>query len=180
MATVRRLWGIFLGVGLLAASGCITRESLGDEVVYSFPTWMVVLTVVAGVAAVPVGWLVTRKNRLAGWMVMVLGPPAAGLFAPMLASDRVAFDADHFEARYGFWWSPSEFNIRFADVQEIRWVTKEGSSRGRQTYSHFLDCVMKSGRTQQVSVGTVMQEAVDEILARARARGVPVIGRPES
>ena len=111
---------------------------------------------------------------------MVLGPPFAGLFAPMLASDRVACDADHFEARYGFWWSPSEFNIRFADLREIRWVTKEGWSRGRKTYSNFLDCVLKSGPTQQVSVGTVMKEAVDEILSRARAHGVPVIGAPAS
>jgi hypothetical protein len=166
-------------VGQLAvwvtASAFFTKEVQDGGEVISFATWVVVLAVLVGVLAVPLGWLIARRNRVAGYLILVASPIAAVVFAPMLASDRVAYDADHFEAHYGLWWSPSEFNIRFADLREIRIVSKESWNRGRKSTSYFLDCVMKTGETQQVSVGTLMQEVVDEILARARKRGVPVI-----
>jgi hypothetical protein len=104
-----------------------------------------------------------------------MGPVVLALVAPAMYSDRVALDSEHFEARYGIWFSPQQHNVRFDDLSEIRFVeTRDAKNR----VNHELHCVYKSGHVTVVHVGDLTVKAVPEILERARAKGVPVLGSP--
>lgn len=136
--------------------------------------WTGALCIAGGVIAIPAGLVVFRKNRWTGGLLVLGGLAVLGVLAPSMYADEPWVDADHFEARYGFWWSPTRHNIRFDDLREIQIVAKtKMTRRGKQT-SYELHCAKKSGGTEIVHVGTIMGEAGGEILDRAEEKGVPI------
>jgi hypothetical protein len=146
------------------------------ETIYRFAPWLVALTVMAGLAAVPVGWLLRRWSTRWGYVLIGMGPIALLLIVPGLFRDRVMVDAQHFELTTGFWWSPTQSNIRFADLDEIQFITQQRQARGGPRETYQLECIFKSGRHEFVSVGDLMQTAVGNILARAQDAGVRITG----
>lgn len=160
---------------VVLAAGCYNRVVQGDETVYSFAGWVGALVILGGLVAFPVGLLISQRSWR-GYIIVVGGPLIALLVGPSMYTDRVKVDEQHFECRYGFWWSPSIFNIRFDDLRHIEWETEvKTSRRGGQEYNYFLLCVYKDGRRDKVAVGTLMRQAVEEILQRARERSVPIL-----
>jgi len=152
-------------------TGCYEQTVRGDESVYRFAWWLGPVIITVGLLGVPVGWLLRQWNPKLGFVVMVLAPILLIIVAPSMYSDRVVVDGRHFEARYGFWFSPSVHVVPFDDLTAIRYVAKE-DHRGRVTYR--IHCVHKTGSTTEVSAGDLVRNAVPEILDRARVRGIIV------
>jgi hypothetical protein len=174
MSPIKRcsLWVCLAGCALCLA-GCYERSVEGAASVYSFADWVRVLAIVVGLAGVPAGWLLRRWGDRLGFVLMGLSPILLIIVVPGLFMDRVVVDAEHFEARYGFWFAPSDHRVRFDDLQLMRYVRVE-DSRGRGSYQ--LECQTRQGDVVTVHAGDLVSKAVPEILDRARARGVPVAG----
>ncbi len=87
-------------------------------------------------------------------------------------SDRVLIDDQHFEATYGFWFSPTLRQIRFDELSEIQYVAVRGR-RGRINYE--IRCLKKDGQSSVVHAGDLVKNTVPELLARAKSKGVNVV-----
>jgi hypothetical protein len=159
-------------VVLLAASGCYERVTQADQSVYRFAWWTGPLVIVGGILSVPAGWYLRRVSQRFGFVLMCMGPFLLILIAPAMYSDRVVVDDQHFEARYGMWFRPSEHSVRFEDLREIG-VVGTRDRRGRTKY--VLRCTAKNGETQVVQAGDLVRNTLPEILARARAKGVQAV-----
>jgi len=164
-----------LGLCLLLSviSGCTTRSEVGEKVMYTFAGWVGASVILGGLLLVPLGWALRRVTRY-GVIAMIMSPILLIIVAPAMYSDHVIIDNEHFEARYGFWFNPRQFNLRFAELREIRYVGVPGS-RGRINYQ--LECRDQQGQTHVVSAGDLVRHAVAEVMARAAARGVPVVNQ---
>jgi hypothetical protein len=174
-----RARGVLILVGLLAlcfVSGCYERVSLGNQSLYHFAWWLGPAVIAAGILAVPIGWFVRKQNGRWGFVLMVMGPVLLIIAAPAMYSDRVLIDEEHFETRYGFWFSPTVQNIRFDDLQAIRYVAVR-ARRGRTNYE--LRCTRKSGGEATVHAGDLVKNAVPEILTRAKAKGIVVLDQAQ-
>jgi hypothetical protein len=161
-------------VGLLALglfAGCYEHVSRGNQSIYQFAWWLGPVVIAGGVLGIPAGWLLRKWSPKWGFVLMGLAPLLLLFVAPAMYSDRVLIDDEHFEARYGFWFNPSEHNLRFQDLREIKYVEVSGN-RGRTNYE--LHCFTKTGQVSVVHAGDLVKNTVPEILARARARGVVV------
>jgi hypothetical protein len=163
--------------GLLAlclVAGCYERVTDGNASVYRFAWWLGPAVIAGGILGVPVGWVLRKVLPRWGLALMVLSPFLLILVAPAMYSDRVVVDDEHFEARYGFWFSPTVHNLRFRDLRQIQYVGVPGS-RGRTKYE--LHCVTSAGQATVVSAGDLVRQTVPEILARAKASGVVVVNQ---
>ncbi len=87
-------------------------------------------------------------------------------------SDNVLMDDEHFEATYGFWFSPTKQDIKFADLQSITYVEVK-DSRGRSSYEMHI--LQKTGSAFKLPAGDLVRQTVPELFDRAKARGVTVI-----
>ena len=151
--------------------GCYERVSHGNESVYQFAWWLGPLVIAGGILAFPCGWLLRKWSKKLGTILMILAPLMLIVAAPAIYSDYAIVDDDHFEARYGFWFAPTVHNLRFDDLQEIRYVAVPGS-RGRTNYE--LHCISRTGQQTVVHAGDLIKNTVPEILERARKHGVRV------
>jgi hypothetical protein len=159
---------------LFLLSGCYERVAQGNQAIYRFAWWMGPLIIVGGILGFPLGWIVRRWSRRVGFVLMFLSPILVLFAAPDMYSDRVLIDDDHFEARYGFWFSPNEHNVRFADLREIQYVPVR-DRKGRKKYE--LHCITKASQVTVVHCGDLVKYTVPEILARAKARGVAIVSQ---
>jgi hypothetical protein len=156
---------------LCVMSGCYEHALQGNASIYRFAWWLGPMLIAAGVLSVPAGWLLRQWNAKWGFVLMILGPILLVVVVPAMYSDYVVVDDEHFEARYGFWFSPTVHNVQFQELREIRYVAVPGS-RGRTDYE--LRCLSNTGQVSVVHAGDLVKNTVPEILARARARGVSV------
>ena len=76
------------------------------------PVWTVLL------AATVVGFVVRRRVARLGWVMLIMGPLLALVMAPGFLLDYVRVDRQGFDARYGFWFAPRVFHIKFADLRQ--------------------------------------------------------------
>ncbi len=169
--------GLVLSVALLAltAAGCVDRDVNGDQVTYGYSWWVPVVVLLVALAALPLGLLTLRRSARFAWAMFILSPVLAVVVFPNMILDGVKVDSDHFEARYGFWFAPSQPNVRFDDLLELRHVTwQERGRRGRKRTKHKLLCIYKGGAKESVSLGDLLKRAEPDIVARAEAKGVPV------
>ena len=172
MAPARRMAALIIVPALVVVSGCYERVSQGDQSVYRFAWWLGPAVIAAGILGMPVGWFVRKVNKRWGLALMVLSPFLLIGVAPAMYSDRVVVDDQHFEAKYGMWFSPTEQNVRFDNLSEIHFVAVKGN-KGRIKYE--LRCITKAGETSVVPAGDLVKNTVPEILEKAKAKGVNVV-----
>lgn len=163
---------IVLMLAICLISGCYERVADGNASTYKFAWWLGPAVIFGGILAVPLGWLLRRSMPRWGYGLMVIGPLALIFAAPAMYSDRVFIDDQHFEARFGFWFSPTVQDVKFSELQEIRYI-QVTDNRGKAKYE--LHCVYKTGQTIIVPAGDLVRQTVPEILSRARERGVSVV-----
>jgi hypothetical protein len=163
---------MFAALALLAVSGCYERVAHGEQSVYQFAWWLGPAVIAGGILGMPVGWFLRRVNERWGFVLMILGPVVLVMVAPAMYIDRVVVDGDHFEARYGMWFSPSVHSIKFDDLRQIRYVKVKGA---RERTNYQLNCITKAGETRVVHAGDLVRNTVPEILARAKAKGLNVV-----
>jgi hypothetical protein len=160
------------------SAGCYQKVSENGNLTFSFQPWVALLVGFGGLAAVPVGMLVFRKQRFRGVLLMIIGPLLAVAVAPGLYLDRVIVNQEGFYSRHGFWWSPSVHQIRYEELATVRLVIEEKTGRRGKTYSYFFDCSLKSGKQERVPLGDIMREALPEIADQFRQHGVQVLFPP--
>jgi hypothetical protein len=166
---------------LLGVGGCVDRTVKGNNVAeYGFSWWVGTLVVLGGLLAMPLGWVLRRSSRRLMVVGLVLGPVLLLLIGPPMFLDGVTVDDRHFEGRYGVWFSPTRFNVAYADLDHINVVTwQERSRRGGTRTKQRLDCVGKAGGTTTIQLGDLLKYARNEMLDRAHAAGVRVFEREE-
>lgn len=163
---------LLLLVLCLASSGCYSITMQGEQAHYGFAWWAGPAVAATGLLMVPFGWFLGRRVWGRAYALMLAGPLIIFFVVPSMYSDSVVVDRDHFECRYGLWWSPSQFTVRYAELSEIHLLEqRDGIKRRRHEY---LLCLYKTGRQEKISVGTLVRQAVGDILHRAEERGVTV------
>ena len=164
----------------LAAGGCVDRSVKGDEIVYGFSWWVPVITLLGALVLLPVGWLLRSKSSRFGWGMMLISPVLAIVVFPTTLTDKVRVDANHFESADGVWFMSTKHDVKFDDLHELRHVTyEERGRRGRKRTKQKFLCIRTGGAKESVSIGALLQRAEEEIMERARAKGVTVtIERP--
>ncbi|HWE40500.1 MAG TPA: hypothetical protein VG406_28390 [Isosphaeraceae bacterium] len=174
LRTSARLGAVAL-IALMA--GCVKEEVRGDTSVFAFNWWMAGLAFAGGLLAVPIGLVIRHKAQWPGWVLaFILGPCLIFGIAPAMVLDRATVDQDHFEVRYGFWFAPHRVNVKFEDLRRMRLSTQAKGLGRRRRIQRSMDLTFKSGQTQRVSVGDLLQRAAPRIVERAEAKGVIVMG----
>lgn len=162
-----------LRLGFAAAclflAGCYERVQNGDETIYHFAWWTGIMVIVGGIAGFCLG-LALRRIRMA-WVLIIACPILLVIVAPAMFFDRVTIDQNHFTARYGFWFAPHVKDVRFGDVQSVQIVEKR-DAENRASYE--MQFRMKSGAVEVLPLGTLVQNARDEIVSVARSHNIPV------
>ncbi len=163
---------------LFIFAGCIERTVKGGTSIYRMEAWAIAGTAVGGVAAGVAGFFVRRKIARLGWAMLIGGPAAAIFGAPTMYFDVVKVDSEHYERSGGFSASINE-SRRFDDMQAIKYVSKEERVGRRMQTKHYFEITNKSGQTESVSLGTLLQAAAPEIFEKAKAKGVTLLSPPE-
>jgi hypothetical protein len=175
----RTIKNTVLFAGLLTVclvSGCYERVTQGNQSIYRFAWWIGPSVIAGGILGVPVGWFLRNWNKRWGFVLMCLAPVLLVIVAPAMYSDRVIVDDQHFDAKYGFWFSPNQQSIRFENLREIRYV-KIAGNRGRTNYE--LHCLSPAGQVTVVPAGDLVRQTVPEIAQRAKARGVAFVNEAQ-
>lgn len=171
-ALFHRCFFLLLVSLLLTTSGCVDKTVYGDQSTYTFSAWVVPLITVIGIVLIPLGWLFRRISYRAALACFIGGPAMLIFFAPAMYRDRAIVDSNHFESTRGFWWSPEDDNVKFAEIREIRLVTK----RERRSTSYTLQCLSRNGgQVTSVPLGNLDRYALPELFERARAAKIIVI-----
>ncbi len=156
-------------------SGCVDREVKGDAVEFSFSSWVPLTVLLVGLASAPIGLMFRESSKKALWVGLIMSPVLLLGVLPSIFLDYAKVDSEHFEGRYGIWFTPTKFDVKYSDLNHIDHVTFETRGRrGRKSTKYRLDCVSKSGQVQKVSLGDLMKHARDDVLERAVAAGVGV------
>lgn len=159
----------------LAAGGCVDRSVKGDEITYGFSWWVPVITLLGAIVLLPAGWLLRNKSSRFGWAMILIAPVLALVVFPTTLTDKVRVDANHFESADGVWFMSTKHDVKFDDLHELRHVTyEERGRRGRKRTKQKFLCVRTGGVKENVSIGMLLQRAEEEIMERAKAKGVTV------
>jgi hypothetical protein len=153
--------------------GCVERHVEGDTTTYTTEPWAIVTVELAAFSACVAGWYIRRKRKWPGYILLGGGVLVLCTTAPGLAMSRATVDPDHVEWNIGF----KHYSFRFDELAEIRHTVKEIPIGKTIRDVHYLDFTMKSGEKTHIQVepdgDRFLQDAIPEILMRAKERGVP-------
>ncbi|HEY7315448.1 MAG TPA: hypothetical protein VH643_39325 [Gemmataceae bacterium] len=176
----RSFWPL-LALSSCLIAGCVDRSTEGKISVYTFFLWILIVAVLSGLALVAIGFFTRKKApRWRAYVVMVFGVLVIVIVVPMMRLDRVEVDDEHFVSTHGLPWNRVRHDVRFDQLREIRvetTVTKSRTGGTRKNYA--LLCQSKSGATEKVPVGNLLEHAVGQIFVIARQKGVQVVGTEE-
>lgn len=167
-----RRWLVAVPI-LLSCAGCIQKTVRGDVSTYGFESWVVLGLAFGGVVAAPAGWLLRKRIARLGYGLLILGPIATLLIAPVMWTDRVIVDSNHFERSSAMPGSNNQ-SVRFDEVQALHYHSRVERSGRRSSRKYYLDVTRKDGQVQSISLGTLFQEAIGEIFERASDKGIQI------
>ncbi len=161
---------------LLALGGCVREDSEGPTRTFAYELWVPFSVLLLGVVAGPAGWFVREKSKRFGWILLILSPVAAVVFAPSLYRDRAVVDDAGFSLRTGFWGLTAVHAIEFADLQRVRIISE--AARGRRGFgrkNYFLLCERTDGSAAKIPVNNdVSEAAAPHFLKRVSDLGIPI------
>lgn len=172
-------WGgcLLLALCVVAVSGCYERKEVDGAAIYSFASWVQITVTLVSLGTLAIGIGLTWLSAPYRFILAFVGLVLTIIVAPGMFCDEVYVDQTRFKARYGFWFSPSDHDVRFADLRQIDFVTY-ASGRKRST-SRRLDCIDLHGNITVVHAGDLVINAVPEILKIAEQQGIRVESRDE-
>jgi hypothetical protein len=174
MVMVKSTWRLsFVLAGIAAISGCVKETTVGEQHVFTYELWVPVCALLAGIAALPAGWVLRKAWSRGGWTLLILGPLVAVFIAPAVYRDCVILDDRGFAVRTGFWGTPPH-EVSFENLRGVRVVDEKSYSRGREHTHDFFVCQMKDGRVAKVPVTDLCETAVPQILKALEEHGIPV------
>jgi hypothetical protein len=107
-----------------------------------------------------------------GWSLIIVGFFFSFILAPVMYLDYIVVDDAHMEQRTGIMGRKTH-DIQFRDLREINVV----SSVDRHGIKNVeLHCVPLNGQVAEVLTGDLLYSAIPEILMRASACGVKILG----
>lgn len=169
----RKLLFMALTWGTMVPLGCVRRHVEGDTTTYAPEAWIIAVTALGSAAAGVAGWYVRRKRRWPGYILLGGGILVLCTTVPGLALSQAIIDPDHVQWSRGF----KRFYFRFDDLARIDHTVKKVPIGRTVQHVHYLDFTRKSGEMSHVQVepgsDRYLQDAIPEILRRARQRGVP-------
>lgn len=140
---------------------------------YTFPSWVPLLAVAAAVIAAVTGVILHRLKKPTKLVLIAFGIAllAGGIFAPMLAMDKVILDDEKLQQTTGFWFSPTVKGFRLAEAEQIEITTK----RGRKNRVEEVWLVKKKdGSTEEIDPGDLWENNGPDIIKRLREKGIQV------
>ncbi|WP_441291277.1 hypothetical protein ACSRUE_13130 [Sorangium sp. KYC3313] len=141
--------------------------------IYSFPSYVPGIAIAVAVLAASIGVLLLwrRQPLVVALIAFGVSAVAGGLFAPMLAMDRVVLDDEKLEQTTGFWFAPTVKGFRHADVASVA----IGTARDRKNRKIEVWIVkMRDGQTREIDPGDLWEMNGQDILRRLREKGIEV------
>ncbi|WP_437990685.1 hypothetical protein [Sorangium sp. So ce145] len=141
--------------------------------IYSFPSYVPGIAIAVAVLAASIGVLLLwrRLPLVVALIAFGVSAVAGGLFAPMLAMDRVVLDDDKLEQTTGFWFAPTVKGFRLAEVESIA----IGTARDRKNRKIEVWIVKgRDGQTREIDPGDLWEMNGQDILRRLREKGIDV------
>ena len=141
--------------------------------IYTFPTYVpgMAITIAALAAAIGAFLLWRRKPLVLALVAFGVSVLAGGIFAPMLALDRVVLDDQKLEQTTGFWFAPTVKGFRLTDVESVT-ISTVRDMKNRK-YEVWI-AKMKDGHSQEVDPGDLWEMNGRDIIERLRAKGIEV------
>lgn len=159
----------------LALAGCVTRSSDGVAVTVGYAWWLPLGIALAGLAAIPIGFLWRRKSARLGWVLMTFGPAGAIMFAPSLFLERTVVDATSVTVRSGIWGRTAGLDVDLQALQSIRIETEMTGGKGNRRIE-VLVFVGKNFTSFRLPLNNdVKIEGAKEIVARAKQLRIPLL-----
>ena len=159
-------------------TGCVQESVDADTKIFIFDTWVAVLAIVLPLIALIAGLALRKSHQFShwGWCLIAGGLLFGIVIGPGMYHDRVTVSPERFTLRCGFWFAPTTRDVSFADVRSIKFDKEvRRGRRGRKSTSYDLMCQMNDGSITEVPIGTLMDYAIDDILATAKRQRIAVI-----
>jgi hypothetical protein len=170
----RLLLGL-IGVAITTLCGCVKKEVQGETTHFSLEFWVIGLAALLGIVLLVGGWRAAQNQNWKGYVSLLGGAFLLIGVVPGMFIDYAKLDSQHLEGRYGFWFSPTKYDIPFAEVQNMRVVETKSYSRRGSKYNYRLEMKYKNGNNASISLGDLLKEAISEVTDRASAAGVQVL-----
>ncbi|WP_437912984.1 hypothetical protein WME73_39365 [Sorangium sp. So ce302] len=141
--------------------------------IYSFPSYVPGIAIAVAVLAASIGVLLLwrRQPLVVALIAFGVSAVAGGLFAPMLAMDRVVLDDEKLEQTTGFWFAPTVKGFRLAEVESIA----IGTARDRKNREIEVWIVKgRDGQVQEIDPGDLWEMNGQDIIRRLREKGIDV------
>jgi hypothetical protein len=169
---------------LCLTGGCYHVTNEGNATIYQY-SWWVSLGILAIALLLLVGGRFLFRTCKPSFLeldlrmliagVLALGAMGACLFAPASYHLRIVVDDDHFERRTGFLRPTINLDVHFQDLARIEVLQVDLVRKDRaKECKRFLVCISKTGEETIIEATDLVERALDDILARATARGVPI------
>ena len=165
---------LLVAVALLG--GCVRETTDGSARVFQNEWWVPLLTLVGGIAATVVGWLLRARFARYAWPMILVGPFIAIGLAPALFLDRAAVDDSGISVRVGLWAFSPPLEVKYDDLTQVRLIKEESRGRrGRKNVNYFMLCEKKSGEPAKVPLANKVAEAAAPLfLEGVNQRGIPI------
>ncbi|WP_437544944.1 hypothetical protein WME97_37610 [Sorangium sp. So ce367] len=141
--------------------------------IYSFPSYVPGIAIAIAVLAASIGVLLLwrRQPLVVALIAFGVSAVAGGLFAPMLAMDRVVLDDEKLEQTTGFWFAPTVKGFRLAEVESVA----IGTARDRKNREIEVWIVKgRDGQTREIDPGDLWEMNGQDILRRLGEKGIDV------
>jgi hypothetical protein len=140
---------------------------------YTFPSYIPAVAIAIGILAVAIATFLLwkRKSLVLALIAFGISVIAGGLFAPMLALDRVVLDDQKLEQTTGFWFAPTVKGFRLADIESVT-ITTARDMKNRE-YEVWV-AKLKNGQSQEIDPGDLWEMHGEDIIKRLRAKGIKV------
>ncbi|APW62308.1 hypothetical protein [Paludisphaera borealis] len=153
--------------------GCVKRHVEGDTSTYTIETWLIAVVALAAASACVAGWYIRKKRKWLGSIVLGGGVLVLCTTVPGLSVSRTTIDPNHVEWNRGF----NYFNFQFDELGGIEHTVKKIPIGRTVQDVHYLDFTKKTGERVHIQVNPgsdrFLQDAIPEIISRAKERGVP-------
>lgn len=175
--------GFFLATFLLcfASVGCREKTISDGVTTYGYAWWIIWGFVGLGVIMIPLGILVFRQKNglgsiLGGLALAVLGPIVCGMVAYRANFEYLKISDNFVEFPTGPPIAPVIKTINLNDVSSLQFEEEVSYNRKGKQINRSAVLYLKDGTKEELSVMIARGDALDEVIARLKKRGIPVQG----
>jgi hypothetical protein len=166
------MWQIITTAAMSLLVGCVRKHVRGDTITYSPQPWVIALVAVVAGAGIVTGWLLRKRRKGLGYLLLGAGLLVLCTTVPGLALSKTVLDADHIEWDRGL----KHYSFRFVDLASIVHTVKRIPIGRTMQDVHYLDFERRSGEVVHVQVepgsDRFLQDAIPDLMLRARRKGV--------